>query len=50
MSEQMSQAIEKIRANKDMLDVLSNELMQKSHLSANEITELFLPYKDRINK
>lgn len=50
LSEQMSQAIEKIRANKDMLDVLSNELMQKSHLSANEITELFLPYKDRINK
>lgn len=50
LSEQMSQAIEKIRANKDMLDVLSNELMQKSHLSANEISELFLPYKDRINK
>lgn len=50
LSEQMAQAIEKIRANKDMLDVLSNELMQKSHLSANEITELFLPYKDRINK
>jgi len=50
LAEQMSQAIEKIRANKDMLDVLSNELMQKSHLSANEITELFLPYKDRINK
>lgn len=50
LSEQMAQAIEKIRANKDMLDVLSNELMQKSHLSANEISELFLPYKDRINK
>ena len=50
LSEQMSQAIEEIRANKDMLDVLSNELMQKSHLSANEISELFLPYKDRINK
>lgn len=50
LSEQMSQAIEKIRANKDMLDVLSNELMQKSHLSANEISELFLPYKDRINR
>lgn len=50
LSEQMSQAIEKIRVNKDMLDVLSNELMQKSHLSANEISELFLPYKDRINK
>lgn len=50
LPEQMSQAIEKIRANKDMLDVLSNELMQKSHLSANEISELFLPYKDRINK
>lgn len=50
LSEQMSQGIEKIRANKDMLDVLSNELMQKSHLSANEISELFLPYKDRINK
>lgn len=50
LSEQMSQAIEKIRANKDMLDVLSNELMQKSHFSANEISELFLPYKDRINK
>ncbi len=50
LSEQMSQAIEKIRANKDMLDVLSNELMQKSHLSANEISELFIPYKDRIKK
>lgn len=50
LSEQMAQAIEKIRANKDMLDVLSNELMQKSHLSANEISELFLPFKDRINK
>lgn len=50
LSEQMSQAIAEIRANKDMLDVLSNELMQKSHLSANEISELFLPYKDRINK
>ena len=50
LSEQMLQAIEEIRANKDMLDVLSNELMQKSHLSANEISELFLPYKDRITK
>ncbi len=50
LSEQMLQAIEEIRANKDMLDVLSNELMQKSHLSANEISELFLPYKDRVTK